>query len=107
MKNVIIILCLFVFSSCVSTSTFNETTQNINSRIYSLESQLNATSNELSQTNHNIEKASNDLRNLRLELDSIINSNRGNSEKLDLLDKQLRKLDEIIGKLRLELIRSK
>ena len=107
MKTIIAILSLSILSSCVSTSTFNQTTHDISSRIYSLENKLTTTKNELFQANRNIDRVSADLRNLRIEINSIINSSKTNSEKLDLLEKQLRKLDEIIGKFRLELIRNK
>ncbi len=107
MKKVIIIISVLILGGCVSTKTFKETTNNINSRIYSLDNKLNSANSELSQANRRIDNTNLELQNLRSELYSTINSNKDNSEKIELLEQQLRQLDEIIGRLRLQTIRNR
>ncbi len=88
------IVSLFIFTSgCVTTGSFNETTGKINEILYILENRIDATERRLSQ--------------LQSEILELINSDKTNNQKLELIEVKLRRLDEVLGELRLQLIRNR
>ena len=107
MKNLLFVVLLLVLFGCVSSGTFNDTIADVNSRISSLNRELSDSRYELTQLKDKNKSFMNELVSIRNSLNYIQTTAKSNEGKIEAFNKQLTELDDLIARLRLEVIRGR